>query len=170
MKHEVYFSVYIHLIFNFKKYCFEPAKGVRFLSLHALPVCVAAGWCSCRRRCQPEQQPWRPSQRQLHIQHRTQPPTGNIQRFDARCSPIICLTQHDMDFFQFIFMSYLCVCLQQVLLPPWLARCLPPWIWRWRNRTKMICMTTSPQTIQMMRVTEEKWRHPEQAHAQGKNT
>lgn len=48
-----------------------------FLSTHVLPVCVAAGrgW-----RCQPEQQPWRPAQLRLHVQHRTQSPSGGFQR------------------------------------------------------------------------------------------
>lgn len=147
-----------------------PPNGVCFFSLHVLPFCAAAGWCPCWRCCQPEQQPWRPSQRQLHIQRRSQPPAGNIQRFDAHCSPIICLTQHDMDSSQFVFTSYFCDCLQQVLPPPWLAMCPPAWSWRWRNRTRMRCMTTSPQTIQMMRVTEETRRPPEEAHARGENT
>lgn len=85
------------------------AESVCFHSLHVLPVCVAAGWCPCWRCCQPEQQPRRSSQRQFHIQHRTQPPSGNIQRFEAHCSLFMWLTQYDVDIDHFIFKSYLYV-------------------------------------------------------------
>lgn len=103
-----------------------PPKGFCFFSLHVLPVCLAAGWCPCWRRCQPEQQPRRPSQRQLYIQHRTQPPVGNIQRSDAHCSPVIRLTQHDMRFsvYFYVFMSVFAFN-RSYVRPGWPAACRP---------------------------------------------
>lgn len=103
-------------------------ESVCFLSSDVLPVCVVAGWCPRWRRCQP----WRPAQCRLHIQHRTQQPSGNIQRSGAPRSLIVWLTQRELGTDQFIYyvLPLGLRCLQQVLLQPWLARWLPPWSWR----------------------------------------